>query len=118
MGARHALYGHGLNLAAAAAAVGNFDAAASYEARSKAKTVHSVEMEIPNSMVGSIVGKSGVTINEISRSSGAQISFSGKEEFAPGTQDRILTIKGSKKQVQKAHMLIDSKVLEVEASGY
>jgi len=96
------------------AGVGGYDAAASYQPRSKAKASHLIQMEIPNSMVGSIVGKQGVTINEFSRSSGAQISFSGKEEFAPGTQDRILTIKGTQNQIQHAYMMIDQKVAEVE----
>ena len=107
----------GAAAAAAAAAVGGVDGA-TYEARCKAKTTFSVEMQIPNVMVGSIVGKSGVAINEIQRGSGAQISFSGKDEFVPGTQDRILTIRGTKRQVLKAHMLIDTKVLEVEHSGF
>jgi len=115
--------GMGLGAAAATAAaalggLGGLDAAAGYEARCKAKTTFTVEMQIPNAMVGGIVGKSGSTINEIQRNSGAQISFSGKDEFVPGTHDRILTIKGSKKQVLKAHMLIDSKVLEVEHTGF
>jgi len=110
--------GLGAAAAAATAALGGLDAPAAYEARCKAKTTWSVEMQIPNAMVGSIVGKSGAQINDMSRSSGAQISFSGKDEFVPGTHDRILTIKGSKKQVQKAHMLIDSKVLEVEHTGF
>ena len=109
--------GLGAAAAAAAAAVGGLDGAA-YEARCKAKTTFSVEMQIPNAMVGSIVGKSGIAINEIQRNSGAQISFSGKDEFVPGTQDRILTIRGTKRQVLKAHMLMDTKVLDVELSGF
>jgi len=105
--------------AAAAAAVNNFDGSATYESqsRAKSKTAWKVTMEIPNGMVGSIVGKGGSAINEITRASHAQISFSGKDEFAPGTQDRFLTIEGDKKQVQKAHMLIDQKIMEVERSA-
>lgn len=110
--------GLGAAAATAAAALGGIDQAATYEARCKAKTSFTVEMQIPNAMVGSIVGKSGAQINNIQHSSGAQISFSGKDEFVPGTTDRTLTIKGGKKQVLKAHMLIDSKVLEVEHTGY
>jgi len=94
---------------------GNYDTSSNYEPKSKVKVAHFTTMEIPNTMVGSIVGKSGVTINEFSRTSGAQISFSGKDEFAPGTQDRILTIKGNYKQIQSAYMMIDQKVAQVEA---
>merc|ERR1719318_2383377 len=86
-----------------------------YEQKSRVKTTHMIQMEIPNQMVGAIVGKQGFTINEFTRNSGAKINFSGKDEFAPGTTDRILTIKGNKSEVQTAFMLIDQKVAQVES---
>lgn len=91
-----------------------------YQPESTVKTSHLIQMEIPNAWVGSVVGKQGVTINEFSRNSGAQISFSAKEEFAPGTQDRILTIKGTKNQIYTAYTMVDRKVAEIERefSGY
>jgi len=123
VGALGGLGGLGSLAAAAAAAVGGGggggDSSEGYEAKSrlKAKTSWTITMEVPNELVGTIVGKGGQTINEITRTSHAQISFSGKEEFAPGTQDRLLTIQGNKKQVQKAHMLIDQRVLEADRNA-
>lgn len=85
-----------------------------YEAKSRVKSTFQAQMEIPDNMVGSIVGKQGQTINEFSRSSGAKIQFSPKNDFAVGTTDRILTITGGMYQVQNAYHLIDAKVAQVE----
>ena len=87
----------------------------STDAKSRAKVSFQALMEIPDSMVGNIVGKQGSTINEFSRSSGAKIQFSAKNEFAAGTTDRILTISASSLyQVQNAYHLVDAKVAQVE----
>ena len=85
-----------------------------YEQKSRAKTTFLVQMEIPDAIVGSIVGKQGQTINEFTRMSGAKINFSGKDEFAAGTNDRILTISGGRNQIYNAYMLVDEKVAQVE----
>jgi len=89
-----------------------------YEPKSRIKTTHLIQMEIPNSIVGAIVGKQGQTINEFTRASGAHINFSAKDEFAPGTTNRILTIKGGKNQIQNAYMLIDQKIAQVGYEFY
>jgi len=89
-----------------------------YEPKSRIKTTHLIQMEIPNSIVGAIVGKQGQTINEFTRASGAHINFSAKDEFAPGTTNRILTIKGGKNQIQNAYMLIDQKIAQVGYQFY
>jgi len=84
------------------------------EQKSHVKTTHSIEMDIPQQMVGAIVGKQGSTINEFTRNSGAKINFSRKDEFVPGTTDRILTIKGNRREVQCAFSLVDQKIAEIE----
>jgi len=89
-----------------------------YEPKSRFKTTHLIQMEIPNSIVGAIVGKQGQMINEFTRASGAHINFSAKDEFAPGTTNRILTIKGGKNQIQNAYMLIDQKIAQVGYQFY
>lgn len=91
-----------------------------YEQKSNVKTTHMIQMEIPQHMVGAIVGKQGQTINEFTRTSGAKINLSGKEEFAPGTKDRTLTISGNKHAIQTAFMLIDQKIVqeEMEHGGF
>lgn len=90
----------------------NYDS--NYIPKSKVKARFIVEMEVPDNMVGSLLGKQGQTINELSRASGAKFQFSPKNDFAPGTTDRILTITGGMNQVQNAYKLVDQKVAQVE----
>ena len=85
-----------------------------YAQQSKAKATFHGQMEIPDSMVGSILGKQGQMIREFTQLSGARIQFSAKDEFAPGTTDRILTMKGDIHQIQSAYILIDQKVAQLE----
>jgi len=84
----------------------------SYEPRSH--VVFYGQMEIPDDIVGAILGKQGQTIKEIIQASGAKIKFSAKDEYAPGTTDRILTIRGNINQITSAYKLVDQKVAQVE----
>ena len=81
------------------------------------KTKVTVEMHIPDSLVGSILGKGGKTIVEFINYSGAKIQFSGKGEYVPGTSDRILTIEGDFTSTQVAHFLICQKILQSDVEG-
>lgn len=84
------------------------------------KTTVTINMEIPDILVGAILGKQGKTVHEFIQFSGAKIQFSGKNEFAPGTTDRILTIQGDVNQTQIAYFLINQKIVQAEnelASG-
>ena len=81
------------------------------------KTKVNVEMHIPDSLVGAILGKGGKTIVELINYSGAKIQFSGKGEFVQGTNDRILTIEGDFSSTQVAHFLICQKILQSEAEN-
>ena len=77
-------------------------------------------MEIPDILVGAILGKQGKTVHEFIQFSGARIQFSAKNDFAPGTTDRILTIQGDVNQTQIAYFLINQKIVQAEtelASG-
>merc|ERR1711890_190209 len=94
---------------------GNNYGNSNYQAKSRVKSKFQVEMQIPNEVVGFILGKQGQTISESSRRSGAKLQFSGKDEFVPGTADRILTITGGMYQVQSAYILVDEKLALVEA---
>lgn len=76
------------------------------------KTKVTVEMHIPDSLVGSILGKGGKTIVEFINYSGAKIQFSSKGEYVPGTSDRVLTIEGDFTSTQVAHFLICQKILQ------
>lgn len=68
------------------------------------------EMEVPNLLVSSILGKQGCIIKEIVQHSGAKMKFSGKDEFAPGTTDRILTITGNMEQCHSAYSLVKQRL--------
>ena len=81
------------------------------------KTKVTVEMHIPDSLVGSILGKGGKTIVEFINYSGAKIQFSGKGEYVPGTSDRILTIEGDFTSTQVAHFLICQKILQSDVDA-
>ena len=84
------------------------------------KTQVTIQMEIPDILVGAILGKQGKTVHEFIQFSGARIQFSAKNDFAPGTTDRILTIQGDVNQTQIAYFLINQKIMQAEnelASG-
>merc|ERR1719204_1656748 len=87
-----------------------------YLPKSGAKPKFQCVVEVPDKMVGTILGKSGQTIIEYGRSTGARLQFSAKDEFAPNTSNRILTISGQNmQQVQNAYMLVDERLSQVEA---
>jgi len=81
---------------------------------SSIKTTVSICMEIPDILAGAILGKGGKTVSEFIQFSGAKIQFSPKNEFAPGTTDRVLTIQGDLNQTQIAYFLINQKIIQAE----
>ena len=81
---------------------------------SNIKTTVTIQMEIPDVLVGAILGKGGKTVNEFIQFSGAKIQFSAKNDFAPGTTDRVLTIQGDLNQTQIAYFLINQKISQAE----
>lgn len=93
--------------------IGNLD----YQPMSRAKVTFQAQVEIPERLVGTILGKGGHTIMEFGRNSGARLRFSNKDEFAEGTTDRILTISGGMSQVQKAYKFVDAKLSEEYGIG-
>jgi len=94
----------------------SFGSGGAYVPKSGAKAKFQCEIEVPDKMVGTILGKGGQTIIEFGRNSGARLQFSGKDVFVPGTSNRILTITGSNmQQVQSAYALVDERLSQVEA---
>jgi len=57
----------------------------------------------PHEMCGAIIGKGGCRISEIRNGSGAQITFSEKDQK---DDDRVITITGTQQQVQMAEQMI------------
>lgn len=73
------------------------------------------DIEIPEVIVGAILGPGGRNLVEIQQLSGANIQISKKGIFAPGTRNRIVTITGYPDSIRTAHYLIKHRVSEEEA---
>jgi RNA-binding protein Nova len=56
------------------------------------------------------VGRGGANIKEIIEVSGAGIKVSQKGEYAPGTQNRTITITGAAHAASYAHQLVSAKI--------
>jgi len=67
------------------------------------------EMDVPDNLVGLIIGKGGETIKGINRSSGA-IVFIPKEMNPDNPHKRLVRITGDKSQIQDARKQIDEIV--------
>ncbi|XP_020896994.1 RNA-binding protein Nova-1 [Exaiptasia diaphana] len=74
-----------------------------------------LEITVPDELIGAILGKGGKTINELMQYSGARIQVSQKGEFVPGTNNRKVVITGDVQAAQLAHFLITQRLQQVEA---
>ncbi|XP_025829195.1 RNA-binding protein Nova-2-like isoform X4 [Agrilus planipennis] len=74
----------------------------------------SKNVEIPEVIVGAILGPGGRSLVEIQNISGANIQISKKGIFAPGTRNRIVTITGSPNAINTATYLIEQRISEEE----
>ena len=75
----------------------------------------SVVLQVPDQMVGAIVGRAGQTINEIMQNSGTRVQISQKGDYIPGTRNRSVTVSGAGQAVEMATGMITSRLQE-EAS--
>lgn len=76
-----------------------------------------IQVRLPNSVIGAIVGVRGSSITELQRLSGAKIVISPREEAAAaGNEERLITITGSPMEAQTAQFLI-SKKIELEGQN-
>jgi len=95
--------------------VNNNTGSNNYVAKSGAKAKFKCEIEMPEKLAGTIIGRGGKEINEIARVSGARLQFSSKDDYAPGLQNRVLSIQGETlSQVQNAYMIVDERLSLVE----
>ncbi|KAL1513686.1 hypothetical protein ABEB36_003063 [Hypothenemus hampei] len=74
----------------------------------------SKNVEIPEVIVGAILGPGGRSLVEIQQISGANIQISKKGIFAPGTRNRIVTITGNQHSITTAQYLIEQRISEEE----
>ncbi|XP_077319359.1 RNA-binding protein Nova-2-like [Lithobates pipiens] len=69
-----------------------------------------LEMAVPETLVGAILGKGGKTLIEYQELTGARIQISKKGEFVPGTRSRKVIITGPPGATQAAQYLIGQRV--------
>jgi len=69
----------------------------------------STQVTIPNDLAGAIIGPGGQRIRKIRNDSKATITI---DEPAPGSNERVITIAGNKKQIQTAQYLLQQSVRE------
>lgn len=67
----------------------------------------------PAYAAGSVIGKGGAVINEITHITGAKIRVSQSTEIYPGTEDRIIVIAGEKNCIFSAIKELLYRILEV-----
>lgn len=101
----------GPNSAAAAAAA----AAALFEMTADDQQSVKREMDVPESIVGAIIGPGGRSLVEIQQMSGVTIHISKKGVYAPGTTNRKVTICGSSSGIVMANYLMQQRINEEEA---
>jgi len=73
-----------------------------------------VKLLVSNNMAGSIIGRSGKTVNELQSKSSAKIRLSQSGDYFPGTTDRICLIHGSLANVKKGVALVLGKLYELQ----
>merc|ERR1712037_1091845 len=69
-----------------------------------------ITMQVPDSIVGALVGKGGKVIIEMQQQSGAKIQISNRDQMVEGSTDRVVTISGSEHAVNTAQTLIHQKM--------
>lgn len=68
-------------------------------------------IEVPDSMIGLILGHGGKSLNRIQTSTQTRISLSRRGDFVPGTNNRLVTITGSSyDSVEYARNLINKRL--------
>ena len=58
-----------------------------------------IQMSIPDSLIGAILGRGGSTLNELQSSTNTRIRISQRGVYVPGTTNRVVTIQGRQGKV-------------------
>ncbi|XP_078351966.1 RNA-binding protein Nova-1-like isoform X2 [Oculina patagonica] len=96
-------------------AMGNLGPLGLSSSSSQIHSTATLELTVPDDLIGAVLGKQGKTINEFMQYSGAKIQVSQKGEFVPGTNNRKVVITGDLNCAQTAHFLITQRLQQVEA---
>jgi len=76
-------------------------------------------MELPDELMGAMIGKGGATIRTLCQMSGAKITVLPQGSMLPGvnSQHRVLRMTGNFSSVHKAHELVFKTMTEAQATG-
>jgi len=77
-------------------------------------TIVTVKFLVSNNSAGSIIGKSGSTINDLQSKSNCKIQLSQHGRYWPGTMDRVGLIQGTMEDVNKGLALIFNMLWDLE----
>jgi far upstream element-binding protein len=77
----------------------------------------SVELQIPNHLVGYLIGKSGEHIQKLQRDTGAHCQIAKEGEMRPGDTMRSVVLTGSEGGVREAKRMVDELVAEKLQGG-
>mmetsp|Transcript_34053 Transcript_34053/g.43925 ORF Transcript_34053/g.43925 Transcript_34053/m.43925 type:complete len:629 (+) Transcript_34053:109-1995(+) len=76
----------------------------------------SERVEVPNNMVGLVIGKGGETIQAIQRNSGCHVQVARESEIVPGSTTRFVNLRGNPAAMEKAKNEID-RILNDRTQG-
>lgn len=93
---------------------GGFNAGQQQQGSGSPEPNESQEIEVAENLAGAIIGQQGRGITEIQHMTGANVSVSRRGVYAPGTQNRVVTISGPASGVGRAALLVRSKIQEAE----
>ena len=68
---------------------------------------------VPNTQAGGIIGKGGATLTDIRTRSQAQVQMKRSEEMPHGSLDRLITISGESSRCQQAQQLITDMLVNI-----
>jgi hypothetical protein len=77
-----------------------------------------IELSVPENIIGGILGPQGSTLHEITTLSGAKITVAKRGDYIEGTNNRLVTITGSPPCSQTAHTLIIHKLRQAMETAY
>ncbi len=73
------------------------------------------ELKVHENIIGAILGKQGRSLMDIQNNSGAKVEVSKKGIFCPGTQNRLVTISGTKEAIRIAKFMIEKRIIEEQS---
>jgi far upstream element-binding protein len=76
-----------------------------------------VDIEVPNSMVGLVIGKGGENIQRMQNASGAHMQIAKENEMRPGDTTRKIELRGSQSAVNELKRLVDEVVMNKKSGG-